>query len=145
MHTILVVCTGNICRSPVAAAMLEAGLGGPPFEVSSAGVGAVVGHGATPEAAHTARARGLNVSGHRARQLDTELALAHDLLLVMTERHRAWVSRAIPQARGRVFLLGHWRGDAEVPDPIGQPMPVYEHVAELMQGFTDDWVAKLAG
>jgi protein-tyrosine phosphatase len=142
VQKILVVCTGNICRSPVAAAMLASGLGAP-FQVESAGVGAVVGHGATPEAARTAAARGLDVSAHRARQLDAAIARAFDVLLVMDDRHRAWVSRHLPQVRGRTFLLGHWR-DVEVPDPIGQPMHVYEHVAALMDACAADWVARLS-
>jgi protein-tyrosine phosphatase len=142
VQRILTVCTGNICRSPVAAAMLASGLG-EPFRVESAGVGAVVGHGATREAARTAAARGHDVSAHRGRQLDPSLARAFDMLLVMEERHRLWVSRHVPQVRGRTFLFGHWR-DLEIPDPIGQPMHVYEHVAALMEQCAADWVARLS-
>ena len=138
------VCTGNVCRSPVAAAMLAARLGDP-LVVESAGVGAVVGHRATAEAAQTAVARKLDISAHRARQLEVALARAFDLLLVMEIRHRTSVSRHVPQVRGRTILFGHWRDEVEIADPIGQPMSTYERVAATMVLCAGDWAARLLG
>ena len=82
LNRVLVVCVGNICRSPMAEAMLRARLGRRPrFEVSSAGVGALVGHPADPFAMELMRERGLDIAAHRARQVTPELVAAHDLVL----------------------------------------------------------------
>ena len=145
MQRVLSICTGNICRSPVAAAMLFAGLGGrnSAFFVASAGIGAVVGHPATAEAAETAAARGLDLSAHRAQQLGAELAGDFELLLVMEELHRSWVTRHIPQARGRTFLLGHWR-NVQIPDPFGHPLAYYEQICQLIETCAGDWISRLS-
>ncbi len=141
MHRILTVCTGNICRSPFAAALLKAKLS-PSHRVESAGVAAVVGHPPTPETALTAAERGLDVSSHRARQLDASLASGFDLLLVMEHAQRSWVTANIPQARGRTFALGHWR-NMEIPDPYGAPLEEYERSLGLIEDCAKDWLERL--
>jgi protein-tyrosine phosphatase len=142
MHRILTVCTGNICRSPIAAALLGARLG-ESHTVESAGIAAVVGHPATEETAQLAAEHGLDVSAHRARQLDTALATSFDVLLVMTRHHRDWVTRHIPLAHGRTFLLGHWRDELEIPDPFRQSMAHYAHAYALIEACAEDWIPRL--
>ena len=88
------VCTGNICRSPLAAALLEralAGRGSEGLAVSSAGTGAWDGAPVSEGAYLVGLERGLDLSGHRARLLTRELVESADLVLTMARHHRARV------------------------------------------------------
>ncbi len=120
---VLFVCTGNLCRSPMAEALAEARYGGPGVVFESAGVHAVRGAPATPTAAAACREVGVTLRGHRARQLDREMAEAADRIYVMTGDHHAGVLRIAPGVEARVTLL---RPDgSEVADPYGAPIEVY--------------------
>lgn len=106
------VCTSNICRSPMAAELLgerlDARLGAC---VVSAGIAAVVDQPADPFAVEIMTECGIDTAAHRARQLD----------------HAALVGHGLVVARGRAFLLGHWRGREQVIDPYGRERPLFEH------------------
>lgn len=96
---ILTVCTGNICRSPLAEVLLRARLSDLPVEVHSAGTHALVGHGMTPQAAELAvRAGALEADarGHRARYLVEPMLDSADLVLAMTREHRDVALRLTP-------------------------------------------------
>lgn len=140
---ILVVCTGNICRSPLAEALLRAEL--PELNVASAGIGALVGEPADPNALEIAAEQGLDVDDHIARQLDDNLVAESDLILVMDKGHADWINQNFPHARGRVFLLGHWNDEAEVPDPYGRSIESFRKVYDLIRPFAQSWVARLGG
>ena len=104
MSSILVVCTGNICRSPVGEAVLQSQLS-EEVTISSAGTHAVVGAPAEPEVQEFLR-RELNLeSDHVARQLTREQAESADLIITMTSEHRSWVARSAPRAVRRTFTL----------------------------------------
>src|SRR3989442_8878821 len=107
MKQILLVCTGNICRSPLAAALLTRALAERGFEgidVSSAGTGAWDGAPASEGAYLVGLERGLDLSGHRARLLTRELVEAADLILTMARHHRARVDELGGEGHG--FVLG---------------------------------------
>jgi protein-tyrosine phosphatase len=126
---ILVVCTGNICRSPQAERLLTAqferrSLGGE-VEVSSAGVAALVGRAMEPQAAAQTIGYGGNPSGHLARRLEQSMVEAADLVLTMERAHRADVVRMVPRASRYTFTLPEFArlavdvresGEADVPD-----------------------------
>lgn len=100
---VLVVCTGNICRSPFAAGALR--LLVPGLEVSSAGTGALVGQEMDPPMARQLASRGGDPSGHRARQVEpADLDAA--LVLVMSAGHRHVLLEEAPGAVSRTGLLG---------------------------------------
>ena len=142
---ILVVCTGNICRSPMAEILLSRRLrqAGRQVEVRSAGVGALVNQPADEPARERMSARGLDLEPHRARQLDSELARWADLILVMEQAHRDAVSDIEPTARGKVYLLGHWDGGKDVPDPYQRPDAVYDEALTLIDQALASWVKRL--
>ena len=142
---ILVVCTGNICRSPMAEVLLQRQLqqNGRNTEVRSAGVGALVNYPADAPAVERMQSRGLDLSGHRARQFDSELARWADLILVMDARHRDAVLDIEPAARGKTFLLGHWIGGIEVPDPYKLSDEVYTQALDLIDKSLAAWIKKL--
>jgi protein-tyrosine phosphatase len=106
--TILVVCTGNICRSPMAEGLLRhhleaRGIGS--IRVQSAGVQAWDGDEAMPEAVQALREVGLDISGHLSRALDPASLESADLILAMARWHRDVVAHLDPRASARTFTL----------------------------------------
>src|SRR3989442_10239545 len=134
---ILLVCTGNICRSPLAAALLQRALaqrGINDLDVSSAGTGAWDGAPVSEGAYLVGLERGLDLSAHRARLLTRELVDAADLILTMARHHRARVDEL--GGESQVFVLGEYAGregdEAEGSDPFGGDLGVYRDTrAEL--------------
>ena len=132
-NRVLVVCVGNICRSPMAEALLRARLGHRPrFDVSSAGVSALVGHPADESAILLMKERGIDISSHRARQLTPALAAEADLILVMESGHERAVLDIAPQARGKVHRIGRF-GNFDVPDPYRLPRAAFEDALNLSE------------
>ncbi|HEY7537485.1 MAG TPA: low molecular weight protein-tyrosine-phosphatase [Gaiellaceae bacterium] len=112
---ILFVCTGNICRSPMAAAIAKAEIeraGCRDVEVASAGIAALEGHPAASDACAVAWENGLSLEQHRARQLTPELLAEADLAVGMERAHVDWASRL---GSCRAITL---RAE-DVPDPYG--------------------------
>ena len=101
---LLVVCTGNVCRSPLAAALFSARLG-PDWQVESAGTAALVGRPMTPPTVDLARAGGVDHVAHEARQLTQPLAESADLILTAGRAHRRQVVELAPKVVRRTFTL----------------------------------------
>jgi len=136
---ILIVCVGNVCRSPMAEALLAGRLArlGVTAAVESAGVHALVGQPAVPIAQELMRERGLDISRHRARQLTSELGASFELILVMETALERAVQAIAPDTRGRVRRLGHF-GGFDVPDPFRQERPAFERSLALIERGLDD-------
>jgi protein-tyrosine phosphatase len=105
VFSILTVCTGNLCRSPIAAQLLSARLPPARFEVISAGTSAVVGGRMPQEAARESERYGGNPRGQLGVQLNREMVAAADLVLTAEVAHRAAVLEFYPPAVARVFTL----------------------------------------
>ncbi len=135
---VLIVCTGNICRSPLAEAALAARLRARHVRcgVTSAGIAALVGSPADAVAQELARARGYDLSGHRARQLTPEMALSADLVLVMEADQQRQIELLAPAARGRVHRIGRF-GGFDVADPYQRGRPAFERALELIERGLD--------
>lgn len=141
--SILVICTGNICRSPIGERLLRQLL--PDKKVDSAGVGALVDHGADSSAIRIAEKHGLSLEGHRGTQFTSSLGRQYDLLLVMEHLHLEQVSRIAPEVRGKTMLFGHWLGGKDIPDPFRKSDEAFESVYQLIDQASLRWVARLGG
>ena len=110
MKNILMVCLGNICRSPMAEGLLkhysaQEQLG---LNVSSAGLQAVVGFKANAFSLEIMQKHGVDISAHRARQMTQEMLLEADLILVMETWQQKELGYIFPSAYGKVHSLGRW-------------------------------------
>lgn len=130
MTHVLLVCTGNICRSPLAEAMLRGELasrGTTDIAVLSAGTGAWDGAPASEGAYLVGLEHELDLSAHRARLLTRDLVQQADLVLTMARHHRARVDEL--GGEGRTHVLGEYAGraggEAEVSDPFGGDLDLY--------------------
>lgn len=110
--------------------------------VSSAGLGALVDYPATEHAEVLMAERGLDISGHKARQLTPDLINASDLILVMESEHKWAISENDPTARGKVHRLCEWQ-DKDIPDPYQQPREAFEEVLLLIEQGVQDWAERI--
>lgn len=140
-NKILVVCVGNICRSPTAERLLKKYL--PSITVASAGLGALVGHCADANAVSVAADNQLSLDGHCARQISGSLCREYDLILVMEKRHIARLCEIAPEMRGKVMLFGHWDNEREIPDPYRKSREAFEAVYTLLDQSARSWAQAL--
>ncbi|WP_312213189.1 low molecular weight protein-tyrosine-phosphatase Wzb [Pseudescherichia sp.] len=140
-NKILVVCVGNICRSPTGERLLKHYQ--PALTVESAGLGALVGKGADATATSVAEDHQLSLAGHSARQITGRMCREYDLILVMEKRHIAALCEIAPEMRGKVMLFGHWDGEREIPDPYRKSREAFEAVYTLLDRSARQWAQAL--
>lgn len=144
-NNILVVCMGNICRSPTAERILQHLL--PERHITSAGLAVersrLSGSPADATACQVAQEHGMTLDGHHAQQLTAELCHQSDLILVMEKRHINLLSEIAPAARGKTMLLGQWDGLREIPDPHRQSKDAFLYVFDVIEQAANLWAKKL--
>jgi protein-tyrosine phosphatase len=146
---VLLVCTGNTCRSPMAAALMQKKIidrfGGTletvPVAVASAGISASVGDPASSGARQAIRSYGLNLERHQSTQIHPYMIEQADLVLVMGYRHRSVLCSQWPAYSGKIFMLA--ADESDISDPFGGPTEVYEHCAKQLDRHTSFWVDQL--
>lgn len=138
--SILTVCVGNVCRSPMATGLLREQL--PNLRVESAGLAALVGRPADSNAVSIMAERGIDISKHRARQLVTTLCRDVDLILVMDDEQKRLVQQHYAFGYGRVFRIGHF-SEFDVPDPYTKGEDVFAACGALIEKGVSGWTARI--
>src|SRR5450755_2299294 len=139
MKTILFICTGNVCRSPMAEALFRhAARGRGEFRVVSAGIGALDGQPPTPHSVRAMRELGVDISNQRSRMLTAELVRSADIILGMTHGHVDTVALLYPPVAEKTFLLREFDETLEpyekdISDPIGSPYEIYEECRDQIE------------
>ncbi|MFC3395014.1 protein tyrosine phosphatase [Brenneria rubrifaciens] len=140
--SILVVCVGNICRSPTGERLLQQAL--PAKRIASAGLGALVGKPADNTATEVASSHGLSLEGHTAQQITSSLCRQYDLILVMEKSHIDAVSKLAPQVRGKIMLFGHWLNQQDIADPYRKSREAFEFVYSQLEQSAQKWAQALS-
>ncbi|MFP4309751.1 MAG: low molecular weight protein-tyrosine-phosphatase [Desulfococcaceae bacterium] len=148
-HEILVICTGNICRSPMGEGILrdllrKAGLGD--IRVASAGTSGWDNHPPTPEAVRACAEIGNDISGFRSAPLEAEMAERADWILAMEPNHLRYLERSFPGAREKADLIGRFhpeRPGLAVHDPYGEPFSAYRDARDRILRSVEGLVVAL--
>jgi protein-tyrosine-phosphatase len=154
--TILTVCTANICRSPMAAGLLQHALAGQPeplrsLKVVSAGVAARDGDLVSENSAVALKKVGIDIAGQRSRLVTREMIDRAVVVLCMTEAHRAMLQLTIDPPPRNLFLFREFmprEADKEIGDPYGGPIRIYEacrdEMVEAIQSLMEFLKTRLA-
>jgi len=138
MPAVLFVCTGNLCRSPMAGALLRARLARDEarhdWQVGSAGVWAAEGRPASAYAIEEMARRGIDLRAHRSRSVTREMMAEADLVLAMTRHHTEALGAAFPEHARKVYLLSEMVGQTyDVYDPYGSTQMEYRYTAQELE------------
>lgn len=146
MKTILIVCTANVCRSPMAAGLLKIVMGAKKpakhWIIESAGTWGQTGLPAAENAIALLKERGFNLSRHRSKIVDAAQINKADLILTMEANHKEALRTEFPTQKDKIFLLSEMIGETfDIDDPMGQPREQFERTAReiemiLVEGFS---------
>ena len=147
---VLFVCTGNLCRSPMAEVLFEDIVRKDPasssagIEVDSAGTD-VAFDSATPEAIAVMREHSLDLTVHRPKQVDMELIERSDLILVMESWHKLRITHSAPAHENKFYMLTEYVGESgNVSDPYGGDIDTYQDCAARLKWLLSKLAEKLA-
>ena len=146
-YRLLFVCSGNICRSPLAQVMAHAALREADVDalVESCGTAAIDGLSAEAGARRQAESIGLSLESHHARSISRELIANSSLVVCVTDRHRDYLHRFFPEAKAKIVSFDSVTGMGDIPDPYGGTESDYRDVREQLAKGMPKIVAALTG
>lgn len=137
-HQILLVCIGNVCRSPAAEILFRHRLGGKGVQPTPAGLAVFSGHSMDATAPASLSERGMDGGDLGARRIDEHTIRCADPMPAMERAHIEAITRA-PHASDRVLLWGR-RKDMEIPDPYRRQRPAFEHACRVIDASAAGWL-----
>lgn len=140
MNNILVVCIGNICRSPMAEVLLKRAL--PDCSVKSAGLGALVGKAADPHSISLMAEQGIDLTGHVAQQISQSLVSEADVIFVMDTEQKRHIESQYRGVRGKVFRLAEAEG-VDIPDPYREGIDSFRNAYRLIADGVQVWAEQI--
>lgn len=147
MPHITIICTANICRSPLAEALLRRRLahaGYVDWTVSSAGTWAQRGNAAAPFSAELAAEQGLDLSGHRSQIITEEGLAAADLVICMASNHAEALRIEFPDHAHKIYRLSEMVGlRYDIADPYGGPRHEYERMGRDVARLIDEGLPRI--
>jgi protein-tyrosine-phosphatase len=148
MPSILIVCTANICRSPIAEAILKRLVAGRPdadqWHIESAGTWASYGSPAAVLSQLVAQGMGMDISAHKSKPITLELMQQFDLILTMENQHKEGLTLQFEPFAHRIFMLSEMIGRVEdIPDPIGGEVADYQDTANKLERFLTDGLDRI--
>lgn len=153
MMNILFVCTGNTCRSSMAEVIFkdmikEIDNNLNEIEVHSAGIFAINGMGATPQAISAMESRGINLTKHRAKLLTIQMIKDADLILTMTVKHKSFILKLDSGSEKKVFTLKEYvslgqESSLDIVDPFGHPVEKYIETAKEIREALEEILRKI--
>jgi protein-tyrosine-phosphatase len=143
MISILVVCTANLCRSPMAEAILKKLVSersdAAQWHIESAGVWAQDGKPPAFLSKYVMEMMGMDISEKLSQSVSRKLLQNFDLILTMEKQHKDWLTEQFGETADCVYMLSEMVGDlADIPDPIGGELFEYQQVAHLLKGILTD-------
>ena len=141
MHSVLFICTGNICRSPIAMGLLRKKVEGHPsgWVIESAGTWAMDGDPAAVNSRLVMEQRGIDLSSHRSRPVTGALLAGFRLVLTMERGHKEALHFEFPQFAGRIYTLSEMvGGNFDIHDPIGSPLVDFQETAEELAQLIEE-------
>ncbi|MGP4789267.1 low molecular weight protein-tyrosine-phosphatase [Psychrobacter sp. 1Y11] len=138
---ILVVCVGNICRSPIAAALLKKQY--PEKQIDSAGLSALVGNPVDPNSQQVMTAYDIDMSDHVAKQINEALVSKADIILTMSSNQTKWLEERWPHCRGKTYRIGHWI-DQDIADPYQHEQAAFETARQNIVSSLELWTDKIS-
>jgi protein-tyrosine phosphatase len=140
MNQILTVCIGNVCRSPMAEALLVRAL--PGHQVRSAGISALIGRPAEPFAVQLMAEQGIDISEHRGQQISGQLVGWANVILVMDLEQKKYVETHYVASRGKVFRIGE-AAKADVPDPYCESIDRFRVSLDVIEEGVQFWATRI--
>lgn len=141
IKSILVICTGNICRSPMRERLLKTYLR--EIKIESAGIRAQDGQPADSRSQQICLQNGISLDGHIARTMTPSMLRRADLILTMENKQLNLISAVAAEVRGKSMLFGRWLDVKEIPDPYGKSEEAFRYVFSLLDEESKEWARRL--